>query len=123
MNNFSVKNLINAWGSISQFAEQIGCSYEAARKMRDRNRISPRYWNTIIQLSKSKGLSWVTLNWFLRTYENKSHTASILITKQRQDTLYSIEKFTALDGSESTTPSCIDNSIVNDEQQQHSSHS
>ncbi|WP_455475010.1 hypothetical protein [Bartonella sp. B30(2025)] len=122
MNNFSVKNLIDAWESISQFAEQIGCSYEAARKMRDRNRISPRYWNTIIQLSKSKSLSWVTLNWFLRTYENTPHTASLLMEKQRKDMLSSVGKFTALDGSESITPSCMDNSIVNNEQQ-HNSHS
>ncbi|WP_273782853.1 hypothetical protein [Bartonella sp. ML69XJBT] len=46
--------MIESWESIRQFAEEIGCSYEAARKMHDRNSISPKYWNTIIQVSKSK---------------------------------------------------------------------
>ncbi|WP_336277123.1 hypothetical protein [Bartonella sp. CB178] len=102
--------MIDSWGSISQFAEQVGCSYEAARKMRDRNRISPRYWNIIIQLSKSKGPSWVTLNWFLHTYDNKSHDTSLLMTEQRQDTFNVMEGFTALDGSESITSTCTNTS-------------
>ncbi|CDO46368.1 hypothetical protein [Bartonella henselae] len=59
VNDFYVKNLIESWGSIRQFAKEIGCSYEAARKMRDRNSISPKYWNIIIQLSESKGPPWV----------------------------------------------------------------
>ncbi|WP_375707659.1 hypothetical protein [Bartonella sp. AA1HLJMS] len=99
VNNFYVKNLIESWGSIGQFAKEIGCSYEAARKMRDRNSISPKYWNIIIQLSESKGPPWVTLDWFLHMYENKSHGVSLLITEQGKSTISLTEKFTTSDGA------------------------
>ncbi|WP_245406988.1 hypothetical protein [Bartonella sp. 1-1C] len=77
--------MIESWESIRQFAEEIGCSYEAARKMRDRNSISPKYWNTIIQLSKSKDLPWVTLDWFLHNYRNKYHRDNHPMTKSKKD--------------------------------------
>ncbi|WP_019219853.1 hypothetical protein [Bartonella florencae] len=95
VNNLYVKNLIESWESIRQFAEEIGCSYEAARKMRDRNSISPKYWNTIIQVSKSKDLSWVTLDWFLHNYGNKYHRGIHPMTKSKKDMRYLMEKFNA----------------------------
>ncbi|EJF90968.1 hypothetical protein [Bartonella melophagi] len=104
VNNFSVKNLIEFWGSIRQFAEEVGCSYEAARKMRDRNSISPKYWNIIIQLSQSKGLSWVTINWFLHTYENKSRKIYFPMTKHHKDAVYS-ERLQNLMQKKETSPS------------------
>ncbi|QEE12135.1 hypothetical protein MNL08_03730 [Bartonella krasnovii] len=109
VNNFCIKNLIESWGSIRRFAEEIGCSYEAARKMRDRNSISPKYWNIIIQVSKSKGLSWVTLDWFLHNYANKYHRGIHPITKSKKDMLHLMKKF--------STPAPTDN---NEHQQQHS---
>ncbi|CAK01367.1 hypothetical protein [Bartonella tribocorum] len=116
VNNFYVKNLIESWGSIGQFAKEIGCSYEAARKMRDRNSISPKYWNIIIQLSESKGPPWVTLDWFLHMYENKSHGVSLLITEKRKSTISLTEKFTTSNGA-----ICMNNSTDNNKHPQHNS--
>ncbi|UNE55287.1 hypothetical protein [Bartonella machadoae] len=123
VNNFCVKSLIESWGSIRQFAKEIGCSYEAARKMRDRNSISPKYWNIIIQLSKTKGLSWVTLEWFLHNYGSKSHMVIRPMTKQKKDTLHLVEKVSAQNKSQTGTSSYIVSSIDNNKHQQHHSHS
>ncbi|ENN91113.1 hypothetical protein [Bartonella bovis] len=120
VNDFSVKNLIESWGSIRQFAEEIGCSYEAARKMRDRNSISPKYWNIIIQLSKSKGLSWVTMNWFLHTYENKSRKVYFPMTKHHKDAVYSEKNLTAPDGSQLTTSAFLESSTDTEHQRDNS---
>ncbi|AQX31146.1 hypothetical protein [Bartonella schoenbuchensis] len=122
VNNFSVKNLIEFWGSIRQFAEEVGCSYEAARKMRDRNSISPKYWNIIIQLSQSKGLSWITINWFLHTYENKSRKIYFPMTKHHKDAVYSAKNLTVPDGSQLTTSTFLEISTDNEHQQNNSSY-
>lgn len=123
VNDFCVKSLMESWGSIRQFAKEVGCSYEAARKMRDRNSISPKYWNMIIQLSKAKGLSWVTLDWFLHNYGSKSHRVICSVTKRRKDTFHLVEKVSALNESQTVMPSHIAASTDNNEQQQHHSHS
>ncbi|WP_244428911.1 hypothetical protein [Bartonella vinsonii] len=99
--------MIESWESIRQFAKKIGCSYEAARKMRDRNSISPKYWNIIIQLSKAKGLSWVTLDWFLHNYGSKSHQVIRSMTKRRKDMLHIVEKVSAPNGSQTVISSHI----------------
>ncbi|WP_375639922.1 hypothetical protein [Bartonella sp. MM55XZML] len=114
---------MESWGSIRQFAKEVGCSYEAARKMRDRNSISPKYWNMIIQLSKAKGLSWVTLDWFLHNYGNKSHRVICPMTKRRKDTFHLVEKVSAPNESQTVMSSHITASTDNNEQQQQHTHS
>ncbi len=123
VNDFYVKSLIESWGSIRQFAKEIGCSYEAARKMRDRNSISPKYWNIIIQLSKAKGLSWVTLDWFLHNYGSKSHRIIRPMTKRRKDTLHLVEKISTSNASQTVISSHSAAPTDNNEHQQHHSHS
>ncbi|SSZ39898.1 hypothetical protein [Bartonella grahamii] len=123
VNDFYVKSLIESWGSIRQFAKEIGCSYEAARKMRDRNSISPKYWNIIIQLSKAKGLSWVTLDWFLHNYGSKSHRVVRPMIKRRKDTLHLVEKISTANASQTVISSHIAAPTDNNEHQQQHSHS
>ncbi|WP_375649614.1 hypothetical protein [Bartonella sp. MU70NMGDW] len=123
VNDFYVKSLIESWGSICQFAKEIGCSYEAARKMRDRNSISPKYWNIIIQLSKAKGLSWVTLDWFLHNYGSKSHRVIRPMTKRRKDTLHLVEKISTANASQTVISSHSAAHTENNKHQQHHSHS
>ncbi len=123
VNDFYVKSLIESLGSIRQFAKEIGCSYEAARKMRDRNSISPKYWNIIIQLSKVKGLSWVTLDWFLYNYGSKSHRVIRPMTKRRKDTLHLVEKVSTPNTSQTVISSQSAASTDNNEQQQQHTHS
>lgn len=62
----STKDLINNWKTIREFSDDVGCGYEAARKMRDRNSIAPEHWNNVLMASKSKGLNWVTVDWLIK---------------------------------------------------------
>ena len=61
----SITALIDAWGTIAEFADDIGCGYEAARKMRRRNSVAPEHWQQIISASKAKGLEGVSFEWLL----------------------------------------------------------
>lgn len=63
--NHTISNLIKNWTTIREFADAIGCGYEAARKMKDRNSIAPEHWDNVLTASKAKGLSWVTIDWLI----------------------------------------------------------
>jgi len=65
LNKSSIRELIDIWPSVSQFSKDIGCGYEAARKMRARNRIAPEHWENVLRAARGKGLSWVTTDWLI----------------------------------------------------------
>jgi hypothetical protein len=62
----SISALIAKWGTIGEFADAIGCGYEAARAMRLRNSIAPEHWARVISASEAKGVAGVTLEWLHR---------------------------------------------------------
>lgn len=67
----TVRDLIGNWKTIASFAADVGCGYEAARKMRDRNSIAPEHWGGVVRASEKNGLSGITMEFLaaLRTSE------------------------------------------------------
>lgn len=59
----SIPDLVSRWETIGAFAGAIGCGYEAARKMRDRQSIAPEHWSAVIEAARAKGIPGVTLEW------------------------------------------------------------
>lgn len=59
----SIQNLIEAWPTISAFADEIGCGYEAARAMRRRNSIAPEHWQSVVEASRKRGISGIDFGW------------------------------------------------------------
>lgn len=62
----SISDLISNWRTIAEFASDVGCGYEAARKMRDRESIAPEHWAKVISASETKGIAGVTYEWLAR---------------------------------------------------------
>jgi len=62
-NPTSVSDLIDRFKSIVAFAHAVGCGYEAARQMRNRNSIAPKHWASVVSAAKSEGIEGVTLEW------------------------------------------------------------
>lgn len=62
---YTIRDLVKQWPSIRSFAVEIGCGYEAAKKMIARNSISPTHWQRVIVAAKAKELSWVSLDWLI----------------------------------------------------------
>jgi hypothetical protein len=62
----SISNLISSWRTIAEFAADVGCGYEAARKMRDRESIAPEHWANVIAAADAKGIKGVTYEWLAR---------------------------------------------------------
>ena len=59
----SISDLISKWKTVAAFAGAVGCGYEAARKMRDRESIAPEHWQAVITAAEAKGVPGVTLEW------------------------------------------------------------
>jgi hypothetical protein len=59
----SVSDLIDRFKSIVAFAASIGCGYEAARQMRNRNTIAPDHWPAVVSAAEAEGIPGVTLEW------------------------------------------------------------
>lgn len=59
----SISDLISKWRTVAEFAAAVGCGYEAARKMRDRESIAPEHWKAVIAAAETKGVPGVTLDW------------------------------------------------------------
>lgn len=69
----SIKELISRWPTVAEFAADLGCAYQAARKMKDRQSISPSHWPRIIDLCADKGIPGVNWEWLGREMaKNKS---------------------------------------------------
>ena len=59
----SITGLIDQWDTIKEFADDIGCGYEAARQMRRRNSAARWHWGRIIDACKRKGIPGVDYTW------------------------------------------------------------
>lgn len=58
-----ISDLISRWPTIAAFAAAVGCGYEAARKMRDRESIAPEHWQRVIAAAAAHQVPGVTLEW------------------------------------------------------------
>ncbi|MCM2293062.1 hypothetical protein NAC44_12090 [Allorhizobium sp. BGMRC 0089] len=59
----SISALIEQWPTITEFAAEVGCGYEAARQMRRRQSIAPEHWPKIVSASRARKIPGVTLEW------------------------------------------------------------
>lgn len=59
----TISALIGHWDKLTEFAADVGCGYEAARKMRDRESIAPEHWPNVIKASEAKGITGITYEW------------------------------------------------------------
>lgn len=59
----TISGLIGHWEKLTEFAADVGCGYEAARKMRDRESIAPEHWPNVIRASAARGISGITYEW------------------------------------------------------------
>lgn len=62
----SISDLISMWPTIAQYADDVGCGYEAARQQRRRESIAPEHWQAVIDASERKGIVGVTFEWLAR---------------------------------------------------------
>ena len=62
----SISALIDKWKTIAEFAADVGCGYEAARKMRERNSIAPEHWGKVVEASAARDIEGVTYEWLAR---------------------------------------------------------
>lgn len=68
----SISDLISRWKTIRSFADDVGCGYEAARKMRDRESIAPEYWRAVVSACNKREVAGVSLEWFAHLAEVRS---------------------------------------------------
>ncbi len=47
----TIEALFDAFGTIVNFSESVGCGYEAARQMRRRNSIPVKFWPAVVRAS------------------------------------------------------------------------
>jgi hypothetical protein len=59
----SVADLIGKWKTITEFAADVGCGYEAARQMKRRKSIAPEHWQNVVSAAKAKKIPGVSLEW------------------------------------------------------------
>lgn len=62
----SLSALVALWPTIVEYASDVGCGYEAARKMRDRNSIAPEHWPNVIAACEKRGIKGVTFEWLAK---------------------------------------------------------
>jgi hypothetical protein len=70
----SFSDLINQWGSVANFASDLGCEYQAARKMKTRNSIAPKYWNKLSDIARKKEIRGANVKLF-STFRETQGTA------------------------------------------------
>lgn len=58
-------DLINQWPNLSDFATDLGCKYQTARKMKERNSIASIHWKKLIEASKKQGISGISYEWLV----------------------------------------------------------
>jgi hypothetical protein len=59
----SISGLIDRWRTITDFAADVGCGYEAARQMRRRQRIAPQHWAHVVAACRRRGIAGVSYEW------------------------------------------------------------
>ncbi|WP_037070275.1 hypothetical protein [Rhizobium favelukesii] len=70
----SISALIEQWPTITEFAAEVGCGYEAARQMRRRQSIAPEHWAKVVEVAKAKSIDGVTFEWLAK--QRVSETAA-----------------------------------------------
>lgn len=65
----SISDLIDRWKTIGDFAHAIGCGYEAARQMRNRESIAPDHWASVVREAEKMEISGVTYEWLAEQRE------------------------------------------------------
>lgn len=68
----SVADLVDRWETIKAFAHDVGCGYEAARKMRTRGSIDNKHWPKVITAAQTKGIEGATLEWLVSHHAERS---------------------------------------------------
>lgn len=72
----SISALIEEWPTITEFAAEVGCGYEAARQMRRRQSISPDHWPRVVSVSKERGIAGVTFEWLAEQRATQPESAA-----------------------------------------------
>jgi len=72
----SISALIDQWPTITEFAADVGCGYEAARQMRRRQSISPDHWPKVVMVSRGRGIEGVTFEWLAQQRAPQPETAA-----------------------------------------------
>jgi hypothetical protein len=71
----TIPELIGRWKTIADFANAVGCGYEAARQMRRRESIAPEHWQSVISASETAGIEGVTYEWLAKQRRSASEAA------------------------------------------------
>ncbi|MEJ8476428.1 hypothetical protein [Roseibium algae] len=64
----TIDELFSRFGKIARFAEEVGCGYEAARQMKRRRRITPKYWTIVVDACERRQIAGVDLEWLARRH-------------------------------------------------------
>jgi hypothetical protein len=72
----SISALIDQWPTITEFAAEVGCGYEAARQMRRRQSIAPEHWGNVVAAAKGRSFTGVTFEWLTQQRSAQPETAA-----------------------------------------------
>jgi hypothetical protein len=72
----SISALISEWPTIVEFAQEVGCGYEAARQMRRRESIAPEHWARVVDASTARCIGGVTFEWLAKQRATASGEAA-----------------------------------------------
>jgi hypothetical protein len=65
------RDIIDRWPSTRAFAEDIGVPYVNVNMMRQRNSISVRHWERVVEAAKERGIRGITLKLIASTYRSR----------------------------------------------------
>lgn len=62
----SISELIDEFKTITAFANEVGCGYEAARQMRRRQSIAPEHWSSVVSACERRSVKGVSFEWLAK---------------------------------------------------------
>ena len=72
----TISELITQWKTVRDFADAIGCGYEAAAQMKKRNRIAPEHWENVIAAAANAGIEGINVHWLMTRYVRQARPAA-----------------------------------------------
>lgn len=72
----TISELIDRWETLGDFADAIGCGYEAARQMKRRDRIAPHYWARLISVAETRGIPDIDYGWLAARYPDPKRSVA-----------------------------------------------
>lgn len=68
----TTQQIIDRWGTLAQFARDVGVPYERAKQWRHRNSIPAKYWQRVIDSAQRREIAGIDLDVLFRASQSAS---------------------------------------------------